>query len=140
MISEFLAHVLQGVLKDTFPKFAYWLFYSEMAFALLIGVLFCFAPPVGPLVGLGFFFYASLCWIGACNYGKKKAREKNIQWEPSRFDRAVAVFWSVGLVAFGALLFLIIDAWAGRIGAAGLILLGAFNLKKVLSGKWIAFP
>ena len=53
MFSTFLTDVLQDLLKEFFPKFAYWLFYSEMALALLLGILFCFAWPVGTLAGLG---------------------------------------------------------------------------------------
>ncbi|MFY9760273.1 MAG: hypothetical protein WB772_19995 [Xanthobacteraceae bacterium] len=49
MFSTFLTDVLQDLLKESFPKFAYWLFYSEMALALLLGILFCFAWPVGTL-------------------------------------------------------------------------------------------
>jgi hypothetical protein len=142
MLSEFLTEAFRETLKEAFPKFAYWLFYSEMTFALLLGVLFCFAWPVGPLVGYFFFVYAAVCWIGARNYGRKRAVEKNMQWAPSRLDLAVAVFLCVGLVVVGLGFFFISlgGKWSMTILGAAVMIYGVFKLKNVLSGKWITFP
>ncbi|MFZ0777027.1 MAG: hypothetical protein WBC94_15760 [Xanthobacteraceae bacterium] len=143
MFSTFLTDVLQDLLKESFPKFAYWLFYSEMALALLLGILFCFAWPVGTLAGLAFFGYAALCWVGACNYTRRKrAVEKKLPWEPSQFDRAAAIFMSAGLIVAGAGFILIaLDGnWGGVVLGAALILFGGFNIVRILSGKWVTFP
>jgi hypothetical protein len=142
MLSTVLVDLLKEVLKETFPKFAYWLFYSEMAVTLLIGVLLCFAWPVGTLVSPLFFCYAALCWIGACNYTKKRKAEENLSWTPSAFDRGVAVFMSLGLLVFGVgvILASLDGAWMLAVLGAIFLLAGGLNIKRVLSGKWVTFP
>lgn len=139
MISKILADLLQDLLKDFFPKFAYWLFYSEMTVALLLGILSCFAWPIGAII---FFVYAAFCWVGACNYGRKRAAEKKLPWEPSHFDRSMAIFMNAGLIVMGAGFAVIAfdSNWLGAILGVALILLSGFNIIGLISGKWVTFP
>jgi len=142
MLSQMLTEILRDLLKETFPKFAYWLYYSEVTVTLLIGILCCFDWPFGTLFAFLFFFYAAFCWTGACNYGRKKALEKKIQWKPSHLDRAVAFFLSAGLILVGIGFILLRTDIGGFIiiFGVGFIVLGVYNLFILFSGKWITFP
>jgi hypothetical protein len=140
-MSHFLAHFFQHMLKESFPKFAYWLYYSEMVIVLILALIYIWMPPIGTMVGAGLLVYAGFNWVGACNYGRKRAVEHGVAWSPSRFDRGVAIYLNVGMgVLGGGLVYLGYDEWIGIGLGLAILLIGVFNLVTLLKGGWVEFP
>jgi hypothetical protein len=140
-MSHFLVHFFQETLKENFPKFAYWLYYSEMVIVLIPAFLFIWSPPTGTLVGAASLIYAGFNWVGAANYGRKRVLEHGGTWSPSRFDRGVAIYFNTGMIALGgAFSYVAYDEWIGLALGVAIVLIGLSNLSTLLSGGWVEFP
>jgi hypothetical protein len=139
-MAHFLTHLLQDLLMERFPKFAYWLFYSEMVAAIVIGLVLIFFPAEAIFGGV-FILYAASNWVGASNYARKRALKEKQAWAPSRFDRAVAIFLNLGFgLAGGFLLYFLRDNWLMIAMGIALIAIALFNLVALCSGRWVDYP
>jgi hypothetical protein len=154
MLSHFLTDLFEDVLKDRYPKFAYWLYYPEMTIALILAVLWIALPELiygnGTILMETFFLaYAAFNWIGASNYGRRRALENDINWSPSWLDRSVAMFLQLVTATLGAgFLYLVYDSWSDpgyekwSFIVLGLALLG-YSIKGIFrlsTGGWLEWP
>jgi hypothetical protein len=143
MLFVFVHHIMKGFgLKGNFPKLTYSLLYAEMTIAIVIGLLLLLLLPLHDMIaGAALLLYAAFIWICARNYGRRRALEKKVSWEPSRFDRAVAICLNSGVVIGVGFLLCFVDRSLGTIGVGAAAIVIAFhNLFTLYSGRWTDFP
>lgn len=157
-----ISMVLKELLKHVFPLFAYWLFYSEAAVALLIsGFIFeatRYQPLADNLLGLAAAIsYFGFCIVGAASYRRQRRQARSEPWAPSWLERICAVVMNLGLIA---LAFLTIDLvrfiWTdlqgdiftgdgfGAVFITGILIalpfISLWSLYRLARGRWVLMP
>jgi hypothetical protein len=91
--------LLQRLLLQKSRGFAMWLFGSEVAFALLVG-LSVMTVDLGFLI---FLIYAAWCGAQFYDFDRQRAFNSGSAWSPSNWARFLVIKWNGGFSA-GALL------------------------------------
>jgi len=141
-MSHVLTHMFQHSLKENFPGFAYWLYYSEMSVAIFFALITMQSSDSGSrVIGIALLVYAASSYLGARNYARKIAEEHKQIWSPSGFDRVVAVMFQIGVCAGGAFILVnMADNWVIISIGIALLILPIFPLFRLLTGRWVNFP